>query len=151
EARRTLEDLYEATDGGHAWKQEWMQWRYIQHLNASLGELWLALDEPKKAFAFADACLAIAHETESRRYLARGHRVRGEALFAMGQHEEAARDLEAALQMAQQLGTPPQIVWSLAALARLREAQGRCEDAAASYQQALACIEQVAAGLSDPG
>jgi hypothetical protein len=57
--------------------------------------------------------------------------------------------LEAALRVGREVGNPAQLWKTLAALARLGQAQGRLENAAASYQEALAVIEAVAAGLSD--
>jgi DNA-binding SARP family transcriptional activator/tetratricopeptide (TPR) repeat protein len=151
EARRTLEAVYEASDGGRGWRQEWMKWRYTQHLHASLGELWLALGEPQKAAPCAEACLDIARATDSRRYLVKGRRVLGEALLAQGRRSEAAGELEAALPMAREMGNPPLIVKSLVALGRLRAAQDRAGDAAAAYHQALSIIEGVVAGLTDAG
>jgi tetratricopeptide (TPR) repeat protein len=126
-----------------------MKWRYTQHLHASLGELWLTRGDPPKAIAFADQCLAAAEATTSRRNLVKGRRLKGEALLAQGELNEAGGELEEALSVARYIGNPAQLRLTLAALARLRQAQGREDDAAAAYREALAVVERVAAGLSD--
>jgi len=83
--------------------------RYTQHLNASLGELWLARGDAQKAMEFADACLVTAEATESRRNIVKGRRVKGEAFLALGKLDEAETELEAALRVGREVGNPAQL------------------------------------------
>ena len=41
----------------------WMKWRYSAHMFLSLGHLWLARGDARKAEDFAERCLAIATKT----------------------------------------------------------------------------------------
>ncbi|MDQ3931504.1 MAG: AAA family ATPase, partial [Actinomycetota bacterium] len=128
-----------------------MLWRYSQHLFHSYGELWLARGDSGRALAYAGDCLALAEESDSRKNIVKGRRLRGEAIIAQGKLGEAEQELQAALGAAQQIGNPPQLWQTHAALGRLRTAKGKTEDARNAYQQALSIIEGVAAGLHDEG
>ena len=64
-------------------------------------------------------------------------------------HTEAGRELTTALRLALEVGNPPQLWKTWAALGALQQAQGDAGEAGASYQQALAVIDGVAAGLQD--
>jgi tetratricopeptide (TPR) repeat protein len=149
EAQRYLETVERESQRQGTWGETWMKWRYTQHLHASLGELWLARSDPAKAIECADACLAVAEATTSRRNIVKGRRLKGEALLAQDRTSEAEAELEQALVVARYVGNPAQLRLTLAALGRLRRAQGREEDAAAAYHEAIAVVERVAAGLSD--
>ncbi len=127
----------------------YMLWRYSQHLFHSYGELWLARGDAEKALAYAEECLELAEQSDSRKNIVKGRRLRGEALLAQGKLAEAEQDLNTALGVAQQIGNPTQLWKTHAALGRLRAAQGQVEEARGAYQQALAVIEGVAAGLHD--
>ncbi|MFN2555669.1 MAG: tetratricopeptide repeat protein, partial [Nitriliruptorales bacterium] len=131
--------------------QRYMLWRYSQHLFHSYGELWLARGDAEKARAYADECLALAEQSDSRKNIVKGRRLRGEALLAEGRVAEAEEELNAALGVAAQIGNPTQLWKTHAALGRLREAQGHLEQVRDAYEQALAVIEGVAAGLHDEG
>jgi tetratricopeptide (TPR) repeat protein len=127
----------------------YMLWRYAQHLFHSYGELWLARGDAARALAYADECLALAEPTNSRKYVAKGRRLRGQALLAQGRLAEAEQELDTALQIAQQLGNPPQLWKTYVALGDVRRVQGRGQDAHAAYHAALAIIDRVAAALTD--
>ncbi len=127
----------------------YMLWRYSQHLFHSYGELWLARAEATRALAYADECLTLATQSDSRKNIVKGRRLRAEALLAQGRLAEAEQELTTALAVAQQIGNPNQLWKTHAALGRLRAAQGQAEQARDSYQQALAVIEAIAAGLQD--
>ncbi len=149
EAQQYLETVERESRQRGTWGEEWMKWRYTQHLHASLGELWLARGDVAKAIAFADQCLAAAEATTSRRNIVKGRRLKGEAFLAQGKLDEAETELGEALSVARYVGNPFQLWKTLAALARLREAQGREDDAVAAYREALDVVERVAANLSD--
>jgi tetratricopeptide (TPR) repeat protein len=130
-------------------QERFMLWRYAQHLFHSYGEVWLARGDATRALAYADECLAFAEPTNSRKNVVKGRRLRGQALLAQGRLAEAERELDTALQMALQVGNPPQLWKTYVARGDLRRAQGKAQDAHAAYQAALASIDGVAASLTD--
>lgn len=130
-------------------QDRWMLWRYSQHLFHSYGELWLARGDHDKALAYADECLALTEQSDSKKNIVKARRLRGQVFLAQGKLPEAERELATALEIAQQIGNPPQLWKTHAALGDLRQAQGRADDARQTYRDALAVIEGVAAGLSD--
>ncbi len=130
-------------------QDRWMLWRYSQHLFHSYGELWLVRGDHAKALAYADECLQLAEPSDSKKNIAKGRRLRGQALLAQGKLAEAEQELATALQIAKEIGNPPQLWKTHAALGDLRQAQGRADDARQAYRDALAVIDNVAAGLED--
>jgi len=127
-----------------------MQWRYAQHYYHSYGELNLVHGDVEKALANAEACLALAEESNSRKNIVKGRRLRGQALMASGQLAEADEELALALDMAQKVGNPTQLWQTHAAMGDLKMLWGQGEEAGRSYQQAAGVIQQVADKLSDP-
>jgi tetratricopeptide (TPR) repeat protein len=113
-----------------------MKWRYSMHLFASLGELWLVRGDLVKAQEFADRCLDIATRTNSRKYLVRGQRLRGEIALAQRQWDNAEVWLRQALLLARSVGNPPQLWKTYLAMGRLHTETKRPELARASYQGA---------------
>lgn len=130
-------------------QDRWMLWRYSQHLFHSYGELWLARGDPERALAYADECLRGAERTDSKKNLAKAHRLRGQAYVVKGQYREAEAALDRALLIARQIGNPPQTWKTLAAMGDLRRAQGSPSLAQQAYREALAVIDEVAAALDD--
>ena len=137
EAQRVLESVEEGSLRSGGWGEDFMKWRYTQHMNVGLGELWLARGDVEKALHYADECLRGAEASESKRNITKGRRLRGKALQTLGRSDEAAADLELALRAAREVGNPAQIWQTLDALGRPTEA--------------FEAIEGVAAGLADPG
>jgi tetratricopeptide (TPR) repeat protein len=130
-------------------EQRWMLWRYSQHLFHSYGELWLLRGNAEKALAYADECLALAESSDSRKNIVKGRRLRGQALLAQAHLAEAGRELDIALSVAREIGNPPQLWKTLAALGDLRQAQSKPTVARRAYREALGVIEGVAAALTD--
>ncbi len=128
----------------------WMKWRYTVHLFASLGELWLARGDPAKAREFAGQCLEIASRTNSRKYLVRGWRLKGEAAAARRQWGEAETGLREALTIAEAIGNPPQLWKTHAALGRLHAERKQGDLARRAYQAAREIVDGIKAGLRDP-
>jgi class 3 adenylate cyclase/tetratricopeptide (TPR) repeat protein len=126
---------------------DWMKWRYSMHLFASLGDLWLARGEPARAQAFTDQCLDIATRTNSRKYLVKGWRLRGEIALACRQRDEAVGWLQQALTLAQIIGNPTQLWKTHLALGHLHAAARQPEQARQAYRAARAVIERVKAHL----
>ncbi len=145
QARRELEELYASLPELH----EWMKWRYSQHIMHSLGEVLLATGEAERALSLADECLALAEPTETRKNIVKGRRLRGQVFLAQGKLVEVEKELAAALKIAEDIGNPPQLWKTHAALGDLRQAQGKPDDARQAYRDALSVIDGVAAGLED--
>jgi tetratricopeptide (TPR) repeat protein len=127
----------------------WALWLYSQHLFHSYGELWLAKGDPEKALAYAAECLERAQATGRRKNVVKARRLQGQALLTQGRMAAAEEELTTALEVAQQIGNPPQLWKSWAALGDLRRAQGDAEQACGAYREALTVIDGVAAGLTD--
>lgn len=129
--------------------QLWIHWRYSERFFHSYGELRLARGDPGEALRLADECIELASRNGSMKVIVKGRRLRAEALIARGHLDPAEQELDIALDLAQQVGSPPQLWKTLAVLGQLRGAQGRTEDAQQANRDALAVIEEVAAGLTD--
>lgn len=129
----------------------WMAWRVSQHLFHSYGELWLARGDLKRASSYADRCLELALYNDSIKNVVKARRLRGQIRVAEGNFEQAEAELAAAIDIAMELGNPPQLWKTNAAIGDLRRAQGRTDDSRRAYGEALAVIEGIAASLRDDG
>ena len=150
EAETHLEKVHETLQQRGTWGEDWMKWRYAEHLWHSLGELWLARGDGEMALIYAGSCCEGAERTASRKNLAKGWRLRGQALLAQGRVEEAGHALRRALELSRDLGNPPQLWRTHQALGALHEERAEPERAHEAYRDALGVIEGVAAGLQDP-
>ncbi len=130
-------------------EDHWMLWRYAQHLFHSYGELWLLRGDDEKALAYAGDCLELAEASESRKNIVKARRLRAQVFLAQGKLAEAEQEIDTALQIAQEIGNPPQLWKTFVALGELRQAQGQPEKTFQAYHDALAIIDAVAAGLTD--
>jgi tetratricopeptide (TPR) repeat protein len=126
-----------------------MKWRYSMHLFASLGEFWLARGNVTKAQEFADRCLDIATRTNSRKYVVRGQRLRGEIALSQRQRDEAETWLRQALLLARSVGNPPQLWKTYLAMGRLHTETKRPELARESYQGARDVIYRIKVTLQN--
>ena len=81
--------------------------------------------------------------------MVKGRRLRGQAHLARGNLDAAEQELTAALLVATELGNPPQLWKTHAAIGDLHAARGRPDDARRAYRAALAVVDGVAAGLTD--
>ena len=126
EAQRLLETVERESRRQGTWGEDWMKWRYTQHLHASLGEFWLARGDPAQALSTSRMpAWPPPTASNSRRNIVKGRRLKGKALLAQGNVRAAETELEEALHVARYVGNPYQLRTTLAALARLRRAQGR--------------------------
>jgi tetratricopeptide (TPR) repeat protein len=123
--------------------------RYSQHHFHSYGQWWLLQGDPTRALADAAACLAIAEPAGHRKNIVKGRRLRAQALAALGRLAEARDELDSALAVARDLNNPTQLWKTLAALGDLLTQQCHPSDARLAYQEALAVIDGVAAGLTE--
>jgi tetratricopeptide (TPR) repeat protein len=149
QAQQYIEKVYHDTQQHGKWGEEWMKWRYAQHLYHSLGELWLAKGDAAQALEFADECLKLAEPTMSRKNLVKSWRLKGQALLVQGQGEQAEAALVRALTIAREIGNPPQLWKTYQALGTLYESQADLERTQAAYQSAMDVIDGVAERLQD--
>jgi adenylate cyclase len=129
---------------------DWAKWRYSQHLFAGLGEIWLASGDPAKAADFCDQCLDLATKTESRKYLARGWRQKGEIAVARQEWEEAEEALRKALSFAKRIGNPTQLWKTHLALGQLYHDTRRIDAARSSFAAARKVIDGIGQSLQTP-
>jgi class 3 adenylate cyclase/tetratricopeptide (TPR) repeat protein len=122
---------------------DWCKWRYSQHLFMGMGESWLASDDPQKADDCCNQGLELAVRTESRKYLVRGWRLKGEIAVARRREEEAEECLRKALGLAQRVGNPTQLWKTHLALGQLYRDTGRVDPARTS----LAAAQKVITGI----
>ena len=127
----------------------WLLLSYAQHLLHSYGALWLVRGDAQRALTYADECVQRAEATGRRKNVVKGHSLRGQAHLARGNLRNAEQELAIALQVASEVGNTAQLWKTHAAIGDLRAAQCRPDDARLAFQDALAVIDRVAAGLTD--
>lgn len=124
-------------------------WRYSQHLLHSYGELRLERGQPEQALHYADDCLSRAQATAGPKYVVKARRLKSQALITLGGLGDAEEELLLALDVAKQLGNPPQLWKTHAGIGVLYRAQGRMDAARQAYLEAFSVIERVADSLTD--
>ena len=134
------------------------RWRWGMHVAVYLGETLIALGRPDDALPQIERALTGARATDSAKYVAKAHALRGEIELAAGRWSEAEADLTEALLIAQRIGYPT-LIWQCAhALSRAlasraerdRAARGVLERAYEMAQLAADTIQTVADRLTDP-
>lgn len=130
-------------------QDEFALWLYSQHLLHSFGELWLRRDDPAKALGYAEECIERAEATGRAKNVVKGRRLRAQVLLRHGDLAGADAENARALEIAREIGNPPQLWKTLATLGEVRHAQGRTGEALAAYTDAMTVIESVAEGLGD--
>ncbi len=134
------------------------RWRWGMHVSVYLAETLIALGRPGDALPQIERALAGARATDSAKYIAKGHALRGEIAMAAGQWAEAEADLTEGLEIARRIGYPT-LIWQCAhALSRALAARGERDRTARdgverAYEMArLAAdtIRAVADRLPDP-
>ena len=130
-------------------QDHFMLWRYSQHLFHSYGELWLVRGNLDMAITYADECLSLAQKSNSRKNIAKACRLRAQVFLAEGRLREALKELSIALEVAQQIGNPPQLWLTYTVLGDLRHTQGKTEKAYRAYGDAYSIIDKVSKNLSN--
>jgi len=129
---------------------EWMRWRYSTHLFASLADLAVAREDHRAAEARATECLELATPTQSRKYLVRGLRVRGQLALAERRWDAAEHALGEAITIARLIQNPTQLWRTHVELARLHAARGRDGAAGVDREKARRVIEDRRERTSNP-
>jgi tetratricopeptide (TPR) repeat protein len=127
QAQFYLEKVYQDIQRHETRGEEWMKWRYAQHLYHSLGELWLIKGETVPALRCAE----------------------GQVYCHQRRLQEAEAALQRALTSAREIGNPPQLWQTYQTLGLLCEQLGRKDRARSAYASALRVINQVAHRLQD--
>jgi tetratricopeptide (TPR) repeat protein len=149
-AQELFQSVERESRASGTWGEEWMKWRYSQHTNVSLGELWLARGDTEKAMTYAEACVSSAERTGSKRNITKGRRLIAQALSTFGKNAEAERQVDLALSAARDVGNPAQLWKTFGTRAQILSAEGRTIEAAAAYREALSAIEALAGSMPDP-
>ena len=130
-------------------EDRWMHWRFSQHFFHSYGDLCLAREDHDGAFSLANECLQLAEHSSSQKYVVKARRLRAQVQLAQGDIGGAAQDLKTAMRLARDLGNPPQLWKSYAAMGELLSAQNKRAEAAQAFRHAETVLDTVANGLAD--
>ena len=130
-------------------QDRWMLWRYSQHFFHSSGELCLAREDYDGAFSLANECLQLAEHSSSLKYVVKARRLRAQAQLAQRDFGGATQDLETAIRLAKDLGNPPQLWKSYAAMGKLMNAQNKNTEATQAFRHAVTVLDTVAHSLPD--
>jgi hypothetical protein len=107
----------------------------------------LDLNDHQRALDAFEAALTLARGASNQRGEVQALLYRGETFRRMGRLDEAAGDLQTALDGATRVGLVEEQWKALYGLGRVAEAQGRGADARRSYERAITSIESVRADL----
>jgi class 3 adenylate cyclase/tetratricopeptide (TPR) repeat protein len=129
---------------------DWMKWRYSTHLFSSLGEFWLACGDPAKSLGFAEQCLELAKRTDSRKYLVKGYRLKGEIALIRHQWDEAESMLRQGLSIAEAIGNPTQLWKTHLALGQLHTKTKKVGEAQRAYRAARDVLDRMKANVQNP-
>jgi tetratricopeptide (TPR) repeat protein len=130
-------------------KEQFLLWRYSQHLFHSYGELWLERGDLDKAIAYADECLALAEQSNTQKNIVKGRRLRGQVFLKQDKMEKARKELSIALKVAMRIGNPTQLWKTHVVLGNLFQVQDHLNDAHREYGKALSVLEGIAGNLRD--
>ncbi|UCB60054.1 MAG: tetratricopeptide repeat protein [Candidatus Bathyarchaeota archaeon] len=125
-------------------------WRIKTRLLLCRGEIALAKGDYQQALKLAENSLAISEKAISKKYIAKGWKLKAEILAKIGNLKEANELMEDALKLAQQVGNPPTLWQTHYSLGLLHEKRGDPQKANEHHAEAIALIETTAAGLNAP-
>lgn len=117
---------------------------------SDLGEAWSASGRPMNAVAELDRALELYRQAGDRHNEAVALQRKGEALSAAGRPSEAFPLLDQALVLARATKDPSSEAAALTARARILRDTGRLEDARIDTEAAIAALESLRTGLSNP-
>ncbi len=127
----------------------WMKWRYSTHLFASLAEYWLARGQPGKAREPLAQNMVLARDTNSRKYLAIGHRIEARLALSDLRLDDAETAVRRALALAERIRNPGQRWRCHELLADVLERHGRTDEARDARRAAGLVVRAVMDGLAD--
>jgi predicted Ser/Thr protein kinase len=130
-------------------RDAWFRWRYNIRHQAARCEHWLSQGDLAQAAEYANRLFETAAEFKARKYVAVAHKLRAEIALARGAANEAAAELNSALDV---LGSYPVPVleWKvLAAVGRLHSAVGDAARAREAFSRSAAIVQQIAGNAPD--
>jgi tetratricopeptide (TPR) repeat protein len=127
----------------------WQRWRYGMHVQDALARVELSRGQPEQALALLDEELAAARRHLARKVEARALELQGRVLVVLGRREEAAQSLEAALEVAREIGYPPATWRSLSLLAELARRAGDRAQAERLSSEARGLVQRLAGSLPE--
>jgi class 3 adenylate cyclase/tetratricopeptide (TPR) repeat protein len=127
----------------------WERWLLAGKLAAFRAEIALATEGPSEAAAWATRAVEMARSVGRVKYEAVARATLGKAQLALGERDDAVRELRTAVAAADSLANPVGRWRARADLARVLVAIGDDDGAAEATRAAAAIIHDVAAGLSD--
>ena len=113
------------------------------------GEIALAKGDYAQALKCAEEALIMYEKADAKKYIARGLKLKAEALAGMGRMDEATGLMEEALKLAQQIGNPPTLWQIHHGFGLLFERRGDLQKASRHHAAAIALIEATASKLND--
>jgi class 3 adenylate cyclase/tetratricopeptide (TPR) repeat protein len=135
------------------------RWRWEMHVAAYLAEALIELGRPGEAASQIERSLAAARATNSAKYIARGHALRGDIALGAGEWARAESELAEALGLSRRMGYST-LVWqsahalSRAMAARSEHERGARDRMAQAYEMARLAddtIQSVASRMPDEG
>jgi tetratricopeptide (TPR) repeat protein len=126
----------------------WTRWLIYGRLSAARSEIALRAESAESAIEWAQRSIDLARRTRRRKYEARSLSNLGEALARLGRRDEAMRELQSAVVVADELIGPPGRWDARAALGRGAYALGEDNRAATAYAEAAELVETFASTLA---
>jgi class 3 adenylate cyclase/tetratricopeptide (TPR) repeat protein len=126
----------------------WTKWLIYGRLTAARAEIALRAEAPESAIEWAQRSIDLARRTRRRKYEARSLSNLGEALARLGRRDEAIRELQGSVVVADELIGPPARWDARAALGRAAYALGDDNRAATAYAEAAELVETFASTLA---
>jgi tetratricopeptide (TPR) repeat protein len=126
----------------------WTRWLIYGRLTAARAEIALRAEDPESAVAWAQRSIDLARRTRRRKYEARSLSYLGEALARLGRRDEAMRELENAVAVADELIGPPGRWDARAAWGRGAYALGDDTASSTAYAEAAELVETFASRLA---
>jgi tetratricopeptide (TPR) repeat protein len=114
------------------------------------GEIALAKGDHTQALKCAEDALTLYEKADAKKYIAKGLKLKAEALAGMERMDEAIGLMEKALKLAQQVGNPPTLWQINHGFGLLFERRGDLQKASEHHAAAIALIESTASKLNDP-
>ena len=126
----------------------WQSWLLAGKLAAAKAELELATGTPEAAAEWAQKAIEVAIRTHRRKYEARARSTLGDALSALGSTDDGERELRAAVELADSLGSPPGRWSARQRLGRALASTASDDGAGAAFDEAAAIVREVASTLA---
>jgi tetratricopeptide (TPR) repeat protein len=126
----------------------WERWFLGGKMAAFRAEIALQRKDPQTAAEWAEKAIGITRGVHRLKYEAVSRAILGKALLALGRKQDAVRELQAARNGADALGTPSGRWRTRADLGRVLAVTGDDAGAEGQLREAVEIIRTVAAGLS---